>query len=152
MSHLFPVMAYHSDLTLKDFSRTVTGLPPHPSEGLLSAAASHLGAAGTGGREEILIVISPANDLWSIFRPEPLLGRKRTISLNREWATHFSRLDDPHHDVEEYAKPSPEAQMIIQPPFTQCRPPPSCSLSPVPSTRKHQWVIELFAENNPHHL
>lgn len=98
-------------------------------ESFLSASVSHLGATGSVGREgageDVLIVISLANDLWSIFRLEPWLGRKRAISVNQEWVGHFSRLDDPHRDVEEYAKPSLEAQLIIQPPSTPCRPPPA---------------------------
>lgn len=64
-----------------------------------------------------------------------------------EWGMSwlFLPADGPHRDVKEYAKPSPEALLIIQPSTTACRP-PFCSLSPVPSTRKRHWVIELFAD------
>jgi len=49
----------------------------------------------------------------------------------------------------EYAKPSPEARLITQPPRLHVHPPPPLLLSPCALYKKKcHWVIELFAEQS----
>lgn len=52
-----------------------------------------------GGREKILIVISQANDLWSIFRPEPhMTWEAEGHFMNVEWGLSlFSHTSGTHH-------------------------------------------------------
>lgn len=61
--------------------------------------------------------------------------------MNEEWVGRFSRAWDPHRDIEEYAKPSPEILLIIQSMYTLPPPYPRCPLQEI-----HHWVIELSAD------
>lgn len=152
ISNLFPVTACRSDLTLVHLPRTVTE-PPRRCVAFLSAAASHLGAAGKGGGgKEILIVISQANDLWSIFRLEPYdWGGSGPFSwMRNETVVSLG----PRCDAEEYAKTSPKARLIIQPPLLHVHHPPllliliPCALyEKMPLS---DWIVCWW--NNLHHL
>lgn len=94
ISNLFPVTVY---LQIRPFTSRVQLLDPLGAV-LLFTVQQHPGSSWLrGGGGELLIVISQANDLWSIFRPEPQdWGGSGPFSWMTNKAVVSTAQDGPH--------------------------------------------------------
>lgn len=133
--------------------RTVPG-PSRCCVAFLSSATVPPGSSCVEGpgSKEILIVISQANDLWSIFRPEPYdWGGSGPFSWmrNESFASLARRRPPPRcwRVCKALSRGLVNYSTLRSPCIPAATTPlSSLSLSPVPSTGKCRWVIELFAD------